>query len=298
MSDTVLTQRSDTAADGLPRVTLPHATLPHVTTLLVAQIRYQMKLLLASSRAVAIGVGLPVILLVATKTKGTHPNVGGYAVFGLTITAWSTYGLRLVASREAGILKRWRATPLPRWCYFVGSIVAAALAGVLAGVVTVVAAFLFYGSHFGDGPGTNLTPGSACAIVIVLILGGLAWAATATAVTSIIPNLEAAFPILFLSYFPLVIISGVLFSINEPHWLSTLATYLPAQPVIDAMTHAVHHASGTSFVPLHDVIVLAAWADAGLLGAVLLFRWEPHRPTQRRAARTRGINPEAGAARP
>jgi len=185
-----------------------------------------------------------------------------------------------VASREAGILKRWRATPLPRWCYFLGSIVAAALVAVLAGVVTVVAAFLFYGSHFGDGPATNLTPGSAFAIVMVLILGGLAWAATATAITSVIPNLEAAFPILFLSYFPLILVSGVLFSINEPHWLATLATYLPAQPLIDAMTRAVHHGSGTSFVPLHDVTVLAAWALAGLLWSVLLFGWEPHRPTR------------------
>jgi len=62
------------------------ARLPPVARLLVAQIRYQMRLLLASSRAVATGVGLPVILLVASKTKGSHPNVGGYAVFGLTIT--------------------------------------------------------------------------------------------------------------------------------------------------------------------------------------------------------------------
>lgn len=34
-----------------------------------------------------------------------------------------------------------------------------------------------------------------------------------------------------------------------------------------------------------DLIVLAAWAIAGLAVAVATFRWEPHRPTQRRAAR-------------
>ncbi len=31
--------------------------------------------------------------------------------------------------------------------------------------------------------------------------------------------------------------------------------------------------------------MLAAWAVAGLVAAIATFRWEPHRPTQRRPAR-------------
>ena len=256
--------------------------LPSAGKLLVAQIRYQVRLLISSGRAIAVGVGLPVILLVASKGKDTHPNVAGYAVFGLTITAWSTYGVRLVAAREDGVLKRWRATPLPRWCYFLGRILATALVAVLAGAVTVAAAVLFYGSHFGNGPGTQLTVTAAFAIVAVLFLGALAWAAAATALTSVIPTVEAAFPTLTFIYFPVIIISGVLFTnISEPHWLSTLATYLPAQPLIDAVTHA----AGAPFLPVRDVIVLACWAAGGMLGAIVLFRWEPHRPAPRRAAR-------------
>ena len=260
--------------------------LPIAGRLLVAQIRYQVRLLISSGRAIAVGVGLPVILLVASKGKDTRPDVAGYAIFGLTITAWSTYGVRLVAAREEGVLKRWRATPLPRWCYFLGRILATALVAVLAGAVTVAAALVFYGSHFGDGPGTQLTVTAAFAIVAVLLLGAFAWAAAATALTSVIPTVEAAFPTLIFIYFPVIIISGVLFTnISEPHWLSTLATYLPAQPLIDAMTHAVRHTAGAPFLPVRDVIVLASWAAGGLLGAIVLFRWEPHRPTQRRAAR-------------
>lgn len=112
-------------------------------------------------------------------------------------------------------------------------------------------------------------------------------AATATALTSLIPTVEAAFPILILTYFPLIIISGVLFSIREPHWLSTFATYLPAQPLIDAVTTAVRATPGVPFLPARDMTVLAAWAVGGLLLAVFTFSWEPHRPAQRRPARTR-----------
>lgn len=260
--------------------------LPSAGKLLIAQICYQVRLLISSGRAIAVGVGLPVILLVASKGKDTRPDVAGYAVFGLTITAWSTYGVRLVAAREDGVLKRWRATPLPRWCYFLGRILATALVAVTAGAVTVAAAVLFYGSHFGDGQSTQLTVTAAFAIVAVLFLGAFAWAATATALTSAIPTVEAAFPTLVFVYFPVIIVSGVLFTnLSEPHWLSTLATYLPAQPLIDAVTHAVRHAANAPFLPVRDVIVLTCWAAGGLLAAIALVRWEPHRPRQRRAAR-------------
>ncbi|MHB1929393.1 MAG: ABC transporter permease [Acidimicrobiales bacterium] len=261
--------------------------LPGVGTLLAAQVRYQARLVLASGRSLAVGFGLPVILLVASHGKGNHPNVAGYAVFGLTIIVFTSYGVRLIADREAGILKRWRATPLPRWCYFLGRILATALVGVMAGAVTVAAAGLFYGSHLGDGPSVHLTGTAIVAIVASLILGALAWAAVATALSSIIPTVDAAAPILMLTYFPVVIISGVLGTISEPHWLATLATYLPAQPLIDALVHTVHHAAGAALLPIRDVVVLASWAVGGLLAASILFRWEPHRPTRRRVARGR-----------
>jgi ABC-2 type transport system permease protein len=265
------------------------ARLPSPAVLLAAQVGYQVRLLASSGRAIAVGVGLPVILMLASKgsARDSHPNVAGYTVFGLTITAWTTYGVRLVASREAGVLKRWRATPMPRWCYFLGAIAATTLVAVLAGAVTVGAALAFYGRHFDDGPATDLTVRGCLAILVALIVAALAWAATATALTSIIPTLDAAFPILILTYFPIVIVSGVLFSITEPHWLSTLATYFPAQPLIDQVTTAVRHAPGAPFLDTRDMTVLACWAVGGLISAVVVFRWQPHRPTQRRSARPR-----------
>ena len=257
--------------------------LPATATVLAAQIRYQVRLLLASGRSLVMGFLLPVILLFASdQGKDAHPNVAGFAVFGLGILAWTGYGIRLVADREAGILKRWRATPLPRWCYFIGRIASGALAAVLAGAFTIAAAVLFFGTHLHATPGAYLTATGALATLAALTLGALAWAATATAVSSIIPTVDAATPILMLIYFPLIIVSGVLGNLNEPHWLSTLATYLPAQPLIDALTHAARHSPGNQMLPAHDLIVLASWATGGLLAAIAVFRWQPHRPATRR----------------
>jgi ABC-2 type transport system permease protein len=254
--------------------------MPRSGRLLAAQISYQARLL-ASGRAITIGVGLPVILLFASNGRHTHTgaaDIAGYAVFGLTLTAWNTYGVRLVAAREAGVLKRWRATPLPRWCYFLGRIVATAVVAAAAGAATVAAGVLLYGTH--------LTVSGALGALAAFVLGGFAWAATATAITTVIPTVEAASPTLMLTYFPVIIISGIFGAISEPHWLSTIASYLPAQPLVRAVASSLQHAPGHAGLPARDLIVLAVWAVAGLAAAVATFRWEPHRPSQRRPART------------
>jgi ABC-2 type transport system permease protein len=267
--------------------------MPSAGRLLVTQIGYQARLL-ASGRAITIGVGLPVILLISSHGQLTHTgaaDVAGYAAFGLTLTAWNTYGVRLVAAREAGVLKRWRATPLPRSCYFLGRIMATVVVAVVAGAATVAAAVLLYGTH--------LTVSDAVGALVAFVLGAFAWAATATALTAMIPTVEAAAPTLMLTYFPVIIVSGIFGAISEPRWLSTLARYLPAQPLVQAVESALGHTSGHPLLPARDLIVLAAWAVAGLAAAVATFRWEPHRPTLRRPARVpRQAGPDDASPQP
>jgi hypothetical protein len=59
-------------------------------------------------------------------------------------------------------------------------------------------------------------------------------------------------------------------------------SYLPAQPMIDAVTRALDH-SGPSG---RDLAVMAGWALAGLLISLRFFRWDPHRPGHARAGVT------------
>src|SRR5580693_192557 len=195
----------DTPGAATPR-------LPSAGRLLTAQIGYQARLL-ASGRAVTIGIGLPVILLIASHSSNGRTGAAGFAgwaVFGLTLTAWNTYGVRLVAAREAGVLKRWRATPLPRWCYFLGRILACVIVAAIAGAVTIVAGILLYHTH--------LSSSAWLGALAAFVLGGAAWAATATALSAAIPTTEAAAPTLMLIYFPAIVISGVIGSISEPRW--------------------------------------------------------------------------------
>jgi hypothetical protein len=62
--------------------------------------------------------------------------------------------------------------------------------------------------------------------------------------------------------------------------------YLPAQPVIDALTQVLRHTgAGLAPIPPRDVAVLAAWAVAGVLISVRFFRWDPRRPGHARRPR-------------
>jgi ABC-2 type transport system permease protein len=262
-----------TAAPAAP------ARMPSAARLLAAQIGYQARLL-ASGRAITIGILFPVILLIASHTPRsptTAADVAGYAAFGLTLTAWTTYGIRLVAARESGVLKRWRAMPLPRSCYFLGRILATVLVATVAGAATVAVAVLLYHIH--------LTVSGALGALAAFVLGSFAWAAVATALSAAIPTLEAASPTLMLTYFPVIIVSGLLGGISEPHWLTTIASYLPAQPLAHAVGTALAHSPGQPLFTARDYLVLGAWAIAGIAIAVGTFRWEPHRPAKHRPPR-------------
>jgi ABC-2 type transport system permease protein len=254
--------------------------LPSIGRLLLAQVRYQLRLLLRSPRALGAGVAIPALLLLSAPGHAGVPaaHLAGLAVLGVTTTAWVTHGIGLVAAREAGVLKRWRATPLPPWCYFVGRITATVLVAILAAVVTVLIGVERFGTH--------LDTGAAVGVLVSVGLGALAWAGTATAITGVIPNMESASPILTLTYLPVILVSGTFGSLaSQPHWLTTLASYLPAQPMIDAATRALQHTSGPPVVPGQDLVVLAGWTIAGVVASLVLFRWEPSRPAQRRTTK-------------
>jgi ABC-2 type transport system permease protein len=252
--------------------------LPNTGRLLAAQVHYQLRLLLRSPRALGAGVAIPaLLLLLSTPGRGgvPAPHLAGLAVLGLATTAWVTHGIGLVAAREAGVLKRWRAAPLPPWCFLAGRICATVLVATLAAAVTVAIGV----AHFG----TRLDADGAVGVLLAAALGALAWAAAATALTGLIPAVESASPILTLTYLPVILISGTFGSLSsQPRWLATLARVLPAQPAIDAAAHALQHPAGAPLVPGHDLVVLAGWAAAGAIASLLLFRWEPNRPARRR----------------
>jgi len=87
--------------------------------------------------------------------------------------------------------------------------------------------------------GLPVTAGTFATVLAALTLGALAWAALGTAASIVVPTAEATFPVIGLTYLPVILLSGVVGTIpGEPGWLTTAVHYLPANPLIEAVSAA------------------------------------------------------------
>jgi ABC-2 type transport system permease protein len=261
--------------------------LPAIGSVLAGQVSYQLRLLARTPRALWFAIFAPAGLLalrlghighVGGKPAASAAVIGlmaSLAVFGLLNTAYLTHASGLVVARQDGVLRRWRLAPVPASGFFAGRIVATVvLADAGSALVLLIGAAM---------AGVHVAAGAVPALLVVLTTGALAWAALGTAVTALVPTAEASYPVIGLTYLPVIFVSGVFGAFpGAPGWLTTLVRYLPAQPVIDAATGILRY-SGGGLAPLPgaDLATLCAWGAAGLLLAVRFFRWNPQRPPRR-----------------
>ncbi len=251
-----------------------------MTRMLAHQVGYQLRMLARNPRGLMISLFAPGVILAlrlsqggsrAGSPAGKAAIIAGLAAFGLIATCYLTHAIGLVAARESGVLRRWQASPLPRWGYFAGRITATVLLSLVSGAIILAVGTGLSGAH--------VSAASVPALLAVFVVGGVAWAAVGTAITALISSAESAQPVLIFTYLPVILLSGAFGVLSEPKWLTTVMSYLPGQPVIGSATRALEF-SGSGLAPVsgRDLAVLAGWAVIGLLASVRFFRWEPARP--------------------
>jgi ABC-2 type transport system permease protein len=203
------------------------------------------------------------------------------ACFGVVSACYTNIAMSTVFTRDAGILKRLRGTPLPAGAYLSARV----LHGVVVGGVLVVITLAF-GVAFYDA--TLPTGLALLQFVVTFLVGSLAFAALALALAGVIPNADAAPPIVNATILPLLFISGIFFPLGDdaPGWMVTIANIFPVKHFADAMLTSFLGATtvSTPAGPVHpfvfdwvDVLVVAVWGVAGLLLATRTFTWEPRR---------------------
>jgi ABC-2 type transport system permease protein len=263
----------------------------------MGQIGYQARLLARSPRAAFSAFLLPVLLLVAFHLAGSYSGsaglalVGGLAAFGVIMTGYATHAGGVVAARERGVLKRLRGSPLPPWAYFAGSILTTTGLCLASAALTLVVARLL---------GMPVRLAEAPSLLVVVVVGALSWAALGTAATSFIPDAGSAGPLLSATYLPIVFVSGVFVPVSqEPGWLATVASWLPAEPFIHAVSTTLQAAgTGMPTPPAGDLLNCVLWTAVGLYVALRHFRWEPRsgREEPRRGRDRRAITASEGRA--
>jgi len=107
----------------------------------------------------------------------------------------------------------------------------------------------------------------------VIAVGATSFCALGFAVTAIIPNADAAAPIVNATILPVLFLSGIFIPIgdNAPAWLTWTARIFPVKHFADGIQAGF---VGTAF-HWNDVLIIAAWGIAGALLATRYFSWEP-----------------------
>jgi ABC-2 type transport system permease protein len=228
----------------------------------------------------------------ATITNATY-YVFAMAAFGVITACYTNIAMSVSFQRDAGVLKRTRGTPLPAWGYLFGRVVHAMIVAALLVAITLFFGRIFYSSALPTGL-------PLVEFVATFVVGALAFSALGLAMTSVVPNADAAPPIVNASILPLLFLSGIFIPLGDdaPAWVRTVGAIFPVKHFVDAMRasylgnlriHVPHSCPSSaprsacfSDLPAFhfhwiDLVVIAAWGLAGLLLASRFFSWEPRR---------------------
>jgi len=254
--------------------------------LLAHQVRYDLKVTMRNPRARFFTVIFPVVLLVVftgvwggqhTILQGRHVKLSRFYVPGIlamsvVTSAYAGLVISLSNLRETGVLKRRRATPVPPWLLISSQAAASVVVTLWTSAVLLIIARALYG--------VGLSAGAILAAGCTILVGTIAFACVAYAVSGLIGSPDAAQPLVQATMLPLWFISGVFI---PPHNLSptvrTIGKVFPVQHIANSLQLAATNGSFASAVSATDLLVLAAWAVAAAAFAAYRFSWLPSTAT-------------------
>jgi ABC-2 type transport system permease protein len=256
--------------------------LPRPARLIAHQFRFDLRAFGRNGQARFFTLALPVAFLLIFATvfgDKTVPVPGGlihtsvYYVpgiiaLGVIQAAVSNLALSVIAQREAGILKRRRATPVSAGTLITSrALTATTVAIVMTGLLAAIGWFAY---------GAYIPASHAAALAVTVLVGAASFASIGFALTTFIRSADSAQPTLAAITLPLYFISGIFLATTLlPHWLLNVAGVFPVRPFQQALLTAYNPFSAGSGFAIRDLLIMAAWGVAGLVIATRKFRWTP-----------------------
>jgi len=238
-----------------------------------------LRLNLRNPMALIYGYAFPLVFLAAFAVIYRHdaaPLIGHLGEL-LTVTALggACFGLptTIVAERERGVWRRYRATPTGAGSFVAGLVLSRLVLLATAALLQLILARLALGMPMPRDPLGLLL---AFLVVSCALIGlGLIVAMLANSV----PAVQALGQCIFL---PMLMIGGVAVRLASlPDWAQRLAAFFPGRYAVAAM-QATATGQGLNGIGIGigitlDLLALAGFALASTLIAASLFRWDGHK---------------------
>jgi ABC-2 type transport system permease protein len=262
---------------------------PSTPRLLTIQTRYQLLTFWRIPVAIFFTLGLPLVMLVLFNALFGDGTVdvdggawsvqqfytGGLAAFTAVSATFTNLATMVPIRRDEGVLKRWRATPLPTWTYIAGFILSALLIAVVGMVLMLTLGVVAYD--------LQIEAAKMPALVVTFVVGVSAFAALGMALAAMVKSASGAGAAANAIILPLAFVSNIFIPLDDPpRWIEVVGGIFPLKPFAAAVQDCFSpYVDGPAF----DVAALAqvaAWGLVGLAIAVTQFSWEPSGATSRR----------------
>jgi ABC-2 type transport system permease protein len=246
------------------------------------QLHYELLMFWRNRQSRFFTIALPVIFLLifASIWHGDTVTVAGGSIdesvyyvpgiitLGIISAAFNNLVTSITASRESGIFKRRRATPVPAAVLIAARALSAMTVALTMTLVLLLIGWVAYGA---DVPGRT-----APSLVLAVLVGAAAFCCLGFALASVISNADSAQPVTQAILLPLYFISGVFIPISTmPTWLTDIGSYFPVRHLSAALLTAYNpHTTGDG-IAWSDLGIVALWGLIGLVVALRRFSWLP-----------------------
>jgi ABC-2 type transport system permease protein len=244
------------------------------------QVRWEQKQFWRNPAAAAFTFAFPIMFLVIFMAinGGNQVSVSNGRVhfaqyyvpaiiaFGLISACYTNLAFTLSINRENGILKRLRGTPLAPGAYMSGVVSSVIVIALILTLLTTAMGLLFYHVTF---------PNRYLGLVVTVAAAGFCFSALGTAVSTFVPNEDAAPAIINFILFPLLFISGTFGSIKNSSVLAQIANIFPIRHLILLLVAVFNPRISGSGISLTNLGMLLLWGVIGIVISLRRFRWEP-----------------------
>ena len=245
------------------------------------QVRYEQLSFWLNPVGAAFTVGFSVVFLILLGASAGNSRISfygnirlvqyyvpGFAAYGVMAACFNILAITLVNRREMGLLKRLRLSPLPTWALLSAIVLSSMVVAAVEVVILLAVGRLGFGVHLPDNAG---------AFVVAVVVGMLCFSALGVAMSTLVPNQDAAGPIVSIIFFVLLFLSGLWFPIKPGSGLAQLSSYFPVRHFMSAVFAPFDTQKGASPWAWHDLLVVGIWGVVGATVAVRRWEWSPRR---------------------
>ncbi len=226
-----------------------------------------------------VGFSVVFLVLLASSAGGSRSSVignvrviqyyvPGFVDYGVMSTCFNAMTISLVVRRETGLLKRLRLSPLPTWAMLTALFTNAVIISVLQVVLLLVIGKAGYHVSL---------PHDYAPFAVALVVGAASFTAVGVAMSTLIPNQEAAGPMVSIVFFVLLFLSGLWYPLDPNSAMAKVAGWFPIRHMITAVFAPFDKRPGAPAWAWHDIAVMALWGAAGVAVALRRWSWSPRR---------------------